>query len=89
MLQSKLKLGVNDARADRSWETEQGRNESCAVLANGPIQQKKVKLLGLIPFVAATYPSASVTEVGELYKADLPSPHLLSTEFRCWKTKYS
>ena len=55
----------------------------------GPIQQTKVKLLGLIPSVAATYPPASVTEVGELYKADLPSPHLLSTEFRHWKTKYS
>ena len=45
----------------------------------GPIQQTKVKLLGLIPSVAATYPPASDTEVGELYKADLPSPHLLST----------
>lgn len=55
----------------------------------GPIQQMNVKLLGLIPSVTATYPPASVTEVGELYKVDLPSPHLLSTEFRCWKTKYS
>jgi len=55
----------------------------------GPIQQTKVKLLGLIPSVAATYPPASINEVGELYKADLPSPHLLSTEFRRWKTKYS
>jgi len=53
----------------------------------GPIQQTKVKLLGLIPSVAATYPPSSVTEVGELYKADLPS-HLLSTKFRRWKTKY-
>ena len=24
-----------------------------------------------------------------MYKADLPSPHLLSTEFRRWKSKYS
>ena len=55
----------------------------------GPIQQTKVKLLGLIPSIAATYSPASVTEVGELYNADLPSPHLLSTEFRRWKTKYS
>ena len=55
----------------------------------GPVQQTKVKLLGLIPSIAATYSPASVTEVGELYKADLPSPHLLSTEFRRWKTKYS
>ena len=51
----------------------------------GPIQQTKVNL---IPSVAATYPPASVTEVGELYKADLPSPHLLSTKFRRWKTKF-
>lgn len=55
----------------------------------GPIQQMKVKRLGLIPFIAATYSSASVTEVGELYKADLPSPQLLSTEFRHWKAEYS
>lgn len=52
----------------------------------GPLQQTKEKLLGLIPAVAAP---ASVAEVGELYKADLPSPQLLSTEFRRWKTKYS
>ena len=55
----------------------------------GQIQQTKVKLLGLVLSVAATYPPASVTEIGELYKDDLPSPHLLSTEFRRWKTKYS
>ena len=29
----------------------------------------------------------SVKEVGELYKADLPSPQLLSTEFNRWKIK--
>lgn len=55
----------------------------------GPIQQTKVKLLGLISSIAATYSPASVTEVGELYKADLPSPQLLSTAFRRWKAKYS
>ena len=51
----------------------------------GPVHQTKIKLLGLIPSVAATYPSASIKEVGELYKADLPSPQLLSTEFNRWK----
>ena len=51
----------------------------------GPIHQTKVKLLGLIPSVAATYPIASIAEVGALYSADLPSPHLLSTEFSRWK----
>ena len=34
-------------------------------------------------------PTSLVTGVGELYKADLPSPHLLSTEFRRRKGKYS
>ena len=55
----------------------------------GPIQHTKVKLIGLIPSITATYPPASVTEVGELYKADLPSPQLLSAEFHCWESKYS
>ena len=55
----------------------------------GAVHQTKVKLLGLIPSIAATCPLASVTEVGELYKADLPSPHMLSTEFRRWKNKFS
>ncbi len=45
----------------------------------GPIHQTKVKLLGLIPSVAANYPLVSVKAVGEMYKADLPSAHLLST----------
>ncbi len=54
-----------------------------------PIQQTQVKLIGLIPSFAVTYSPASVTEVGELYKADLPSPQLLSTTFRRWKAKYS
>ena len=44
-----------------------------------PIHQNKVKLLGLIPSLAASYPLASIKKVGDLYKADLPSPHLLST----------
>ena len=51
----------------------------------GPIHQTKVKLLGLVPSVTATYPVASIAEVGALYSADLPSPHLLSTEFSRWK----
>ena len=51
----------------------------------GPIHQTKVKLLGLIPSVAATYPIASISEVGDLYSADLPSPHLLTIEFSRWK----
>ena len=55
----------------------------------GPIHQTKVKFLGLIPSVAGSYPLASIAEVGEMYKADLPSPHLLSTEFRRWKSKFS
>ena len=54
----------------------------------GPVQQTKVKLLGLVPSIAATYPLASVTKVGEQYKADLPSPQLLSTKFRRWKSKF-
>ena len=51
----------------------------------GPIHQTKVKLLGLVPSVAATFPVASIAEVGALYSADLPSPYLLSTEFSRWK----
>ena len=51
----------------------------------GPVHQTKVKLLGLIPSVTATYSVASIAEVGALYSADLPSPHLLSTEFSRWK----
>jgi hypothetical protein len=41
----------------------------------GPIHQTKVKLLGLIPSVVATYPVASIAEIGALYGADLPFPH--------------
>ena len=51
----------------------------------GPVHQTKVKLLGLIPSVAATYSVTSIAEVGALYSADVPSPHLISTEFSCWK----
>ena len=47
----------------------------------GPIHQTKVKLLGLMPSITATYPIASISEVGALYSADLPSSHLLTTEF--------
>ena len=53
----------------------------------GPSHQTKIKLLGHIPSIAASYPLASVTEVGKMYKADLPSPHMLSTEFSRWKSK--
>ncbi len=44
----------------------------------GPIHQTKVKLLGLIPSVAAKYPLASVKAVGEMYKADQPTCSLQS-----------
>ncbi len=47
----------------------------------GPIHQTKVKLLGLVPDLATSYPYASVKELGDLYRDDLPSPHFLSTEF--------
>ena len=51
----------------------------------GLTHQTKVKLFGLIPSIAATYLVASIAEVGALYSADLPSLHLLSTEFSRWK----
>ena len=51
----------------------------------GPIHQIKIKLLGLIPSVATSVDSTEV--VRDLYKRDLPSSALLSTEFRRWKTK--
>ena len=53
----------------------------------GPIHQTKVKVLGLVPTIAPTYSLASIKDVSELYKADLPSPQLLSTEFNRWKTR--
>ena len=55
----------------------------------GPIHKTKIKLLGLILSVAASFPLAAIKEVGDLYKADLPSPHMLSTEFSRWKSKSS
>ena len=48
-----------------------------------------MKLLGFIPFLAASYPLASIKEVGDLYKADLLQPHLLSTEFSRWKSRFT
>ena len=36
-----------------------------------PIHQIKVKLLGFIPSLAASYPLASIKEVGDLYKSRL------------------
>ena len=53
----------------------------------GPIHQTKVKVLGLVPTIAPTYSLASIKDVSELYKADLPSPQLLSTEFNRWKIR--
>ena len=49
----------------------------------GSIHQTKVKVLGLVPSVAPTYCLA----VCELYKSDLPSPQLLSTEYIRWKIR--
>ena len=51
----------------------------------GPIHQTKVKLLGLIPYLAATYLTTLIADVGALYSADLPSSYLFSTEFSLWK----
>lgn len=42
-----------------------------------------------IPSTAVTYSSASIKDVGELYKTDLPSPQLLSAEFSRWKMKFT
>ena len=55
----------------------------------GEIHQKKIKLLGLIPSIAVTYPAASIEDVGELYRGDLPVLSLLSTEFQRWKGKFA
>ena len=52
-----------------------------------PIHQTKVKVLGLVPTIAPTYSLASIKDVSELYKADFPSPQLLSTEFNRWKIR--
>ena len=55
----------------------------------GPVHQTKIKLLGLIPSTAVAYDAASIKDVGELYKSDLPSPQLLSTEFKRWKMRFT
>ncbi len=55
----------------------------------GGIHQQIVKLLGLIPSIIATCnPTLSIEEVATLYKTDLPSPPLVSTEYRRWKGKW-
>ena len=53
----------------------------------GSIHQTKIKLLSLVPSTAVNCTASSIKEVGDLYKSDLPSPHLLSTEFSRWKIK--
>ena len=53
----------------------------------GPIHKTKIKLLGLIPAVDATCYFASIKDVGELYKTDLLSSQLLSTEINWSKIK--
>ena len=55
----------------------------------GGIHHQKVKLLGLIPSIAVSYKCASIEEVGQLYTTDLPSPHMLNTEYRRWKEKWN
>ena len=55
----------------------------------GGIHHQKVKLLGLIPSIAVSYKCASIEEVGQLYTTDLPSPHMLNTEYRRWKAKWN
>ena len=55
----------------------------------GPVHQTKIKPLALTPSIAATSSHASIEDVSELYKTDLPSHHLLSTEFNRRKIKCS
>ena len=55
----------------------------------GEIHCKKIKLLGLKPATAVSYDAASVNEVGKIYRTDLPSPQLLTTEFQHWKSKFA
>ncbi len=55
----------------------------------GSIHQTKIKLLGLIPSIAVSYSLASIKDVGDLYKSDLPSPQLLSVEYNRWKLKFN
>ena len=42
------------------------------------------KIIGLILLVSV----ASIDDVGKVYECDLPSLHLLTLEFRGWKTKF-
>ena len=53
----------------------------------GSIHQTKIKLLCLVPSTAVNCTASSIRNVGDLYKSDLPSPQLLSTEFNRWKIK--
>ena len=55
----------------------------------GEIHRTTIKLLGLIPSIIVDFDAASIDALGELYRADLPSPQLLSTEFRRWKSKFA
>lgn len=55
----------------------------------GEVHRTKIKLLGLIPSIVVDYDAASIDTVGELYRADLPSPEMLSTEFCRWKSKFA
>lgn len=55
----------------------------------GSIHQTKIKLLSLTPSASVSCTSSSIKDVGELYKSDLPSPQLLSTELNRWKMKWN
>ena len=47
------------------------------------------KLLGLVPSVIqeSQITAQQLTDLGDLYKDDLPSPQLFFAEFECWKMK--
>ena len=55
----------------------------------GSVHQTQIKLLCLVPCTSVTCTSSSIKDVGELYRSDLPSPQLLSTEFSRWKISVS
>ena len=55
----------------------------------GSVHQTKIKLLCLIPSDSVSCTPSSIKDVGELYKSDLPSPQLLSTEMNRWKIKWN
>lgn len=55
----------------------------------GSVHQTKIKLLCLLPSTSLSCTSSSIKGVGELYKSDLPSLQLLSTEFNRWKVKWN